>query len=67
LRALFNITLPSCPRRLRRWPAFGRTTRRRHDDNDETRDLFDGFRPLAATALRAVAGRWPAGCQLTDR
>ena len=96
---LFAVTLRSCLRRLAArvtapaaLAAFGRTTRRRHDDNDEILEISstdsgrwqhrasrggrsEGGRSQAADRAgllvigppsRLLAGRRPAGCQLTE-
>ena len=64
--AAFAVTLRSCPRchaaLMSTAPAalaaFGRTTTRRHDDNDETFvSHFDGLRPLRRRASRGAGVR----------
>ena len=55
-RTPFTVTLPSCPRRLRRAGAARQdeTTTRRHDEN-----LYESLRrtlPVRGAALRAVTG-----------
>ena len=53
---VFAVTLPSCPRRLRRAglrPARDETTTRRHDETFVSH--FDGLCSAGGAALRAVA------------
>jgi hypothetical protein len=50
----FAVTLRSSPRRLTALAAFGRTTRRRPDDNDETFRSLRRIQTVGGAALRAV-------------